>query len=186
MLLIEPAAVGPGAYARMVRDGLVTPLSARWGHAADVPPSAPLRSAVLAHAVTTHGALSGLAALWVYGWRGDFAPPRETEVAVARGSHPDPPVTVPPGTWRFVTETRARGSARLVGSVRVVAPPHAVAAALMRSPLGTAIPAAMWALTHRMVTEEAVRAALASGRRGAAARRGLAAWEAIGRALRGR
>lgn len=183
MMLIDRAAVGTGAYARMVRDGVVVPLDRHCGHPADIAPSPVVRAAALAHAVTTHGALSGLAALWVYGWRAGWPPPGEIEVAVARGSHPDPPCAFAPGVWRFVTETNARRSARSVGQVRVVSPAHATAAALMRAPLEAAIPAAAWALSQRLVSRESVRSAIASGPRGPAARRGQAAWEAVSAAL---
>lgn len=179
MTLVYASDVGEPAWARMVRDGVVTPLTRGSGHAADALRSPALRAASVASWVPRRAALSGLAALWVYGWHARRPAPAAIEVAVERGSHPGTPPGVDASAWAFVTDQEAVRSSRVIGGVAVACVGQALGASLARAPLALAIEAAFWARAHGLVDDAAVRASLRTITQGDSRARARSAWDAV-------
>jgi hypothetical protein len=179
MVLVEAADVGVAAWRRMVREGVITPLTDTSGHARDIRGSSALRAMSVTHAVPQRASLTGLCALWIYGWNADAAGPALIEVTVPRGSHPDAPPGVDASRWSFVTDQIACRTAQLVGGVAVVLPAHAVAGALARAPLAWALESAWWALRVGLVDTATVNSALHATGRTRSSARARSAWDAL-------
>lgn len=179
MVLIQASDVGRGAWWRLTHDGAIVPLTAHRGHAADIERSPALRAASLAKSVPRRAVMSGLAALWVHGWRAPGPSPQAIEVAVPRGCHPGAPPDIAAGTWSFVTDQAATRQATLIGGVAIASPEHAVASALARAPLSVALDAAWWALTVALVEPTAVRTAMRANASGTERSRATSAWNAL-------
>jgi len=186
MVLVYASDVGTGAWSRMVRDGAIVPLTRSSGHAADVDRTPALRAASLASVVPQRAVLTGLAALWVHGWEAGSAAPLLLEVAVPRGCHPGVPPSTDPHRWSFVTDQATCRTATVVGGVRVADASHAVAAALARGPLASAIAAAFCALATQLLDAGAVDSAMTDSAHGDAGKRARSAWNAVCAATGGR
>ena len=178
MVLVLASDVGQLAWSRMIRDGVVAPLSRGSGHAADAERSSALRAASLASVVPRRATITGLAALWVHGWEGDAAAPLALEIAVPRGCHPGTPRGADAAHWSFVTDQATCRTAIVVGGVLVADAPHAAASALARAPLAQAIAASVWALSLALIDPTTGHAAIRDCARGAASNRAHSAWNA--------
>jgi len=175
-LATTPERLGPGAYARAIREGLLSRLTdtvavpPQYAHFADV------RAAALAPSVPRSGALTGVGALWVHGWSGSDGVLWPITVASGRGNRLSaPPHAMRP--WMAITDTRGTEQAQRIGGIRVCAPEAAVVAALCREPLRWAFPAAWWALAHQLAQTDDIHARFAHGSRLPA--RGRDAWQAL-------
>ena len=175
-LVVTPAVLGVGAFARLVRDGVVRELST--GSAAPhVLAALPLvRAASLAHFVPARGALTGLAALWVHGWRSRHPLCTPITIAAPTGVR----LSEPAGAlvrWRAVTHDGSLAHSRSLAGVAVADPAAALAMALSHDALADAIPAAWWALRTDSALATQVDKLLP--KRGPSARRAASAWRAV-------
>ncbi len=175
-IIITPALIGVGAYARLVRDGSLQELRAGVA-ASHTHASLPqIRAASLAPSVPRRGALTGASALWVHGWRA--AEPMPVPVTIA--ARPGVRLSEPVGTtvaWRNVTHEASVTSASMIAGVVVARPSAAVAMALSHDALDHALPASWWALHAGRATALDVEMLLP--RKGPATRRAWSAWRAL-------
>lgn len=176
--MVHAKDVGTAALARMVRDGTLAPAGHRTFFAADVPLTPGLRAHSFARCIVPGSALTGLTALWVYGYRNDGPPPYIVDVCVTRGNNPDAPLACRTHGWRYVTDSHAARAAARLGGVPVVPPAAAAAGAFARDPWGEGVHAAVWALRHGAHTADVGEylARLPSTARKAAI---LAAWATV-------
>lgn len=175
-LVVTPANLGTGAFARLIRDGALQELSAGVAASQSLAALPHVRAAALAHLVPRRGVLTGLSALWVHGWLSEAPLPAPVTVAAITGVRLSEPVGahIP---WRAVIHDGSITYATSVGAIPVALPEPAVAMALSHDALEQAIPAAWWALTHCHVSTRAIGELLP--RRGPTARRASAAWRTV-------
>ena len=183
MLVVTPGYVGSVAYARLMRDQMVEPLTAGTALPRDVKAYHSLRAQALEWAVPRRGVLNGLAALWVHGCVPGPAPVH-VEVAVPRGVNPDPPAHTGSHQWSIVTEPVAVLSALGVGGVLVASPATACVAALRRDDHTLTIPAIFSAIQRGLCNASDVAAVVRThSRRGRGYDRMMSAWREIRIAL---
>lgn len=176
MLVITPDHVGTVAYARLVRDHAVQPLTTVAALPSDINTHAELKARALAWAVPRRGVVSGTAALWVHGCV-PGALPRSIEIAVPRGANPDGPPHTLGYQWSVVTDPVAILAAKSLGGVGVTSPAAACVAALRRDDHTLAIPATFEAISRRLCTARHIDAIVGShSRRGRGYDRMMSAW----------
>lgn len=178
MALLFATDVGDAAWQRMARDGVVTVLRAGVGVAPTEAHTPALRAAALAAAVPRRAALSGACALWVHGRSADAAAPLRIDIAVPRGSHPDPPPGFCDRWWTYTTDGATCATAVVIGGVLVADVGSALRSLLSRGDIGEALAASRWALAEGRIDREAGVRAIVAGRHGAPRARALAAWNA--------
>lgn len=163
----------------MMRDGVLNPATSEYACAPDVTAEAQLRAQAIAPLVAHRGALTGLAALWVWGCVGGPCP-TPLDVAVPRGSHPDPPPRTTARDWGWHTDSSATALALVLSGIGVCSPADAVVAALRTADLGLAIDYSAAALLTRLCTRADVDHALARAHPNARGRaRATAAWREL-------
>lgn len=179
MLVLTAHDVGPVAYARLVRDRAVQPLTTLMALPADVGINATLKAQSLSWAVPKRGVISGLAALWIHGCVPGTAP-RHIEIAVPRGAHPDPPSDEFGYVWAAVTEPVAVLASSAWGGIGVTSPAAASVAALRRDDHTDAIPAVCAAISRRLCTVSEIETVVGShSRRGRGYDRMYSAWREL-------
>lgn len=157
MLLVDAHAVGPVAYARLVRDGVVVPATRRFALPADVVATPGIRAWCVAPSVPGHTVLSGLAGLWV--WHGGQWP-GEVTVVGKRGLHRTAPDDDPGPSGERVTFHSGlawRDPATTIGPIAVANPARCCSDALRWDPHRAAIPSVCAVITNGAVPLTAVR-----------------------------
>ena len=141
MLLVDRAAVGTAAFARLQRDGLIHEVVGPRALPLDIPSTRGTRWAVVETFVPRDAWLTGLAALWI---EGICAPPWSLDIAGPRGRHTTAATETAP------TLVMHSGSAGIppVGArgPRTTGVTRACLDALMHSPAVDALPAVASAL----------------------------------------
>jgi len=164
MFLVTPHTVGDVAFARMTRDAVLVGGGA-WspfvGHALphDQVAEASLRTLMVA-ACQPHGALTGLASLWVRGLH-PHEPLGNLHVVVYRGSHLRA-AAAPQGYIAYHSHSAAMRAAEPWGPLTLTSVPHALADALRFEALDQAMPTAYACLRRGHVSVSALRAAVGS------------------------
>lgn len=175
-IVVTPALIGVGAYARLVRDSSLQELCAGVAASHTLASLPQIRASSLAPSVPRRGALTGVSALWVHGWRA--AEPMPVPVTIA--GRPGVRLSEPVGTtvtWRSVTHDASVTSASMIAGVAVARPSAAIAMALSHDTLDHALPASWWALEVERAAAPDVEMLLP--RKGPASRRAWSAWRAL-------
>lgn len=185
MLFIDRAETGDPAWRRMIRDGVILPLTTVLAAPADLEITPPIRAQAICRFVPEAAAVSGVSALWV--WGAISGPlPRRIEVAVPRGANPSAPAAVPVHyRWHAVTDSEARRRATNSPFLAVITPAHAAVTALMRADHTVAIPAVYTALKLGVCSADEIGEVIAAtARRTAGYTRLCSAWKEIRRLSR--
>lgn len=177
--MVAPSDVGVRAWHRMLRDGVLVPATSAGALAPDITHTATTRALAVSPLVTQRGALTGVAALWVWGC-GRGPCPGPLDLAVARGAHPDPPPRTGPQEWRWHTDSAAMTRAHVLAGIAVCSPADALVAALRRADLGLAIELGSEVLRRALCTRVDVDDALGrSHPNGEGRARAAAAWREL-------
>lgn len=157
MLLVDRSRVGPVAFARLRREGLIHGTFGDWALPADIRSSPALRAHLLAPLVPGHAWATGLAVLWLEGWCG---PPAVIDLVAPRGAHRTEPK---PGSPPLVFHTgRLWGLETTPGGPRRTTVTRACLDALAHSPAADALPATASGLRTGATSLGDLRRALAS------------------------
>ncbi len=152
-------------FQRALRSGTLLPVRAGLAVSPGFPFTDSTRAAALAAALPRGAALTGAAALWVSGWRGNGPAPLLVTAALTRGMHPGRPPSYP-GDWNWVTddvgvrgsvEHAAAGFVPRLALVRCVPQADACATSLAHEPESQCLSASYWALTQGSATPADVR-----------------------------
>jgi len=174
--------VGAVALARMLRDGVLAPLSPQHGMPLDIPVSPRARASSLAPVVPAHTVVSGLAGLWVHC---GGAAPSVVDLVGARGLHRAKPGADARG-WTLVFHSggAATGPRAEIGGIVVACAERCAADALRWRDLGAAIEAVFLAVRAGLINPAAIGAVVTNDDpRGQGAARARYAWEALATAL---
>ena len=156
MLFVLRDRVGPVAFSRLERDGLIHEVLGGVAVANDVPSTRGLRMHMIAPLVPSHMWLTGLATLWL---EGAAPPPRVIDVAGPRGAHR----TVPsPGSPPLSFHSGWLGGLPDAAPPRVATVTRACLDALSHSRATEALPAVASAVRARATSIAELLAAVES------------------------
>ena len=176
MFVVSRDAVGAVAFSRLIREGVIHEVIGAWALPCDVASTPAARRHLIAPLIPAHAWVTGLAALWVHGWRSRHPLCTPITIAAPTGVR----LSEPAGAlvrWRAVTHDGSLAHSRSLAGVVVADPAAALAMALSHDALADAIPAAWWALrTHSALATQVDKLL---PRRGPSARRAASAWRAV-------
>jgi len=178
MLLVTREVVGPRDYARMVRAGILAPLTPTAALPADLSPTPQWRARAVRDLVPAHTVLSGLGGLWVH--EGGQCPDHLTVVG-RRGLHR----TVAPDASTGPTPMFHSGSAvtelaATIEGIRVATPARCAVDALRWDDHRRALPLVARSLRARRIDASEIRRIMASDSAvGAGYSRMKSAWQAL-------